>query len=143
MNLMFILFLICLIIHLLAMFTDLQTGEVPLGLSFVYFVAGIIYVLNYNADRLEECLIAAFLISMILIGFVIKANLGGADTFFLTIAALFYGYTALYEVVVAFGLTLPYTIYMKVKKDEHDYPFMPFITLANSITFFIYFNLKK
>lgn len=139
---MFILFLICLIIHLLAMFYDLQTGEVPLVLSSIYFIAGMMYALNYNMQKIEECLIAASIISIILIGFVIKANLGGADTIFLAVSAMFYGYVALYEVVIAFALSIPYAVYMKIKNNEHDYPFMPYITVANMITFFLYFNFK-
>ena len=140
MNGMFILFLIGLMLHVIAVFSDIQTMEVPFMISISYFLISASYMGLYNRDKIMECLITAIIISVILSVFVYKANLGGADLMFLSGSSLFFGYWSLYSVVIAFGLSLPYAAYMKVRKNEHDYPFMPYIMVSYIITFFLYFS---
>lgn len=143
MSAMFILFFIGLIFHIIAVITDLQTGEVPQMISFSYVITSAIYMQLYNGDKMLECLIAGMIISLLLSIFVFKANLGGADVIYLAGSALFYGYIALYEVLVAFALSLPYAVYMRVKKDEHSYPFMPYVMTGYIVTFFIHFSTQN
>lgn len=139
MNSMFLMIIMGYLFILIATFTDLQTKEVPIVISMSYFVTSVVYMIIFNKQNLTDCLISALIICIILSVFVFKANLGGADVIFFVGLAMYVGYLAFYSVIIAFGLSLPYTAYMKVKKREHPYPFLPYILASYVITYIIYF----
>ena len=67
-------------------------------------------------------------------------NFGGADTLLITMVYLAIGYDGIYAVMLSFVYVIPYTLYMKIKKCEHSYAFVPYL-FAGYITVIIFSKL--
>lgn len=134
---------ICLIVLLIASIYDIRTMEVPLPLTLgspaAMFLLLIIQLLTGTIDpwQFGSCLFGGFLLFGISFIGVRFWDFGGADALLNGLVGLTQGISGLYTVMLSFLLVLPYTFYMKVKNQEHDYPFVPYICVSYVITMLI------
>lgn len=67
----------------------------------------------------------------------IWSNIGGADALIAGVIGYNLGLYGLYAIILALCICIPYLLYMHVKHKEHDYPFVPFLTVGYFIVYFI------
>lgn len=131
---------ICLIILLIASIYDIRTMEVPLPLTIGSPAAVVLLLMiqlligTIDPWQFGSCLFGGILLFGISFIGVRFWDFGGADALLNGLVGLTQGINGLYTVMLSFLLVLPYTIYMKVKNQEHAYPFVPYICAAYIIT---------
>lgn len=121
------------IILLIASVYDIKTKTVPLWITpcalsirLVYLVTNIMQGTQVRGE-LKECMIAAFILFIVLYIGALVSNLGGADCLMAGIIGFALGLPGILAVAIGFGLALPYTIYMKATDNEHEYAFVPYL----------------
>ncbi len=120
-------YIILTVILIIASFCDIKDMEVPVTLSGIAAVIRIIEMYIHQVQPMPYIPIA-IIIFLILLFFAIFGNMGGADCLIGCICGLYLGITAIYGMLIAYILALPYTIMLEIKKDRHDYPFIPYIS---------------
>ena len=62
--------------------------------------------------------------------FLIVTNIGGADCLIMIIMPLYIGVNALYAILIAVIVSIPYQMLVLKKHKNKEYPFIPFLTLG-------------
>jgi len=122
-----------LLILLIASICDIHTRTVPLSLTPVAIGATTFYLLfEYMQTGNTASIFVSFGCGIgILTFFYISMKLtkiGGADCLIASTIGFSLGCYGLWALLFAFLLNLPYVAALKVQKNEHEYPFVPFLT---------------
>lgn len=110
---------------------DIKYRKVPIFLSFIIpvFLATISYILHPNKEFLVRCIIAAVML-LICILFLITTNIGGADCLIMIVMSLYLGIYAIYAILIAVIVSIPYQIFIIKTHKNREYPFVPFLTIG-------------
>ena len=87
--------------------------------------------------KMKEMIFIAVLMFIMLFIMAYLGNLGGADCLIGAMCGLYIGIYALYGMIIAFALAIPYTLQMKVKEEEKEYAFIPYILIGMLVVMLI------
>lgn len=114
------------VLFLFAAIQDIRTLEVPLWVSGLLTINRSVYFL-FHPEIIKEDLIGLLICFSIFGISMLVSDIGGADALIAGMIGLYLGWRGLYAIMVALGLCLPYLLWMHCKKQEHSYPFVPFL----------------
>ena len=110
---------------------DIKYRKVPISLTFILpiLLAVISYILHPNKEFLVRCIIAAGML-MVCILFLIATNIGGADCLVMIVMPLYLEIYAIYAILIAVIISIPYQIFIIKTHKNREYPFVPFLTIG-------------
>ena len=114
------------VLFLFAAIQDIRTLEVPLWISGLF-----------HPEIIKEDLIGLLICFSIFGISMLVSDIGGADALIAGMIGLYLGWRGLYAIMVALGLCLPYLLWMHCKKQEHPYPFVPFLVAGFFLVEFV------
>ena len=120
-----------LIFLIISSILDIKYRKVSIYLTFIIPMLLILisFVLYPNAEIVIRCVIS-FVMVVLSILFLIVTNIGGADCLIMIIMPLYIGVNALYAILIAVIVSIPYQMLVLKKHKNKEYPFIPFLTLG-------------
>ena len=125
------------ILLIMAAIWDIKKMEVPLTISVMLYLVHTCELLSSNYWKID--FIGMILCFSIFAFAMIWSNIGGADALIAGVIGYNLGLYGLYAIILALCICIPYLLYMHVKHKEHDYPFVPFLTVG----YFILYKRKS
>ena len=123
------------ILLIMAAIWDIKKMEVPLTISVMLYLVHTCELLSSNYWKID--FIGMILCFSIFAFAMIWSNIGGADALIAGVIGYNLGLYGLYAIILALCICIHYLLYMHVKHKEHDYPFVPFLTVGYFIVYFI------
>lgn len=122
---------ICAVMSVILATWDMVSHQVPSFLFLALFLAEILSnSLQSYPFGLKESWLSALLSCFLLGLFVWLFHLGTADWAFGICISFALGYLGLVAIGISFLLCIPYTVYMKLKQNEHEYAFLPYMSFS-------------
>lgn len=129
---MYIVLLAILIIA--ALFDIVADHHVPIILPIVGYTIRVAELAVFELNYMKEYCMFSIIVFIMLFIMAFFGNLGGADCLIGSVCGLYLGVYALWGMLIAFILSLPYTIFMKIRNNEQEYAFIPYILMGMLIT---------
>ena len=117
---------------------------VPISFSIIGFSIRFAELCYTNMDNIKYYISVTLISAFCLFFFgAYIGNLGGADCLIGTLCTFYMGTQGIIALMIAFILAIPYTIWMKIKSKEKEYPFVPFILVGVSLVLIKSIILKE
>lgn len=115
---------------IIATIKDIASLYVPLFLSIIGYstrIIELVIVTPHNIPFYTGITMISFIILLLVAYF---GNLGGADCLLGSLCVFYLGIQGLWAIIISFVLAIPYAAWMKIKNNEHEYPFVPYIVVG-------------
>lgn len=128
-----------LVVLIITSISDIKTGKGSPLLILLGAIAQVGFIAFYGNLSVRQILAGIALSGIIFIIPFLFGNLGGIDFYLALTFGLTLGTSALFALLLSLLFSLPVPIYMKVKKCEREYPFVPFMMAGYVVTIIISF----
>lgn len=119
---------------------DLLGNPIPIWFTILGVSIKVWELFRYEPYNLREHFFAALISAIILFGVAFFGNLGGADCLIGTLIVFQMGIYGIVALIISFVLAIPYAAYMKIKDNEKEYPFIPYMMAG--VLLISYYKLK-
>ena len=114
---------------------DIKGRPIPLWISIPPLLAELSFlILARSWQFLLYRLGCMTILFLLLLACAIIGHLGGADVIYGASFGLYLGLSGFYAVLAALLFSLPYTAYMKYRRNEKPYPFLPYMLAGLLVT---------
>ncbi len=122
--------ILILVVAISMIFDVVNNMIIPLFVPFFGIAIRLLELGIFEREKASYYLFTAVAVFLSMLTVSYLGNLGGSDSIHAAMAALYLGVYGLYAVILAFMLSLPYAVWMKIKNKEKEYPFMPYILIG-------------
>ena len=107
---------------------DIKTGIIPIRYSVIGYILKSMELIFIEPEILKMNMFLSLITAVLMFSISYIGNLGGADVLIGILCTLNLSVNGLWGLVLSFAFAIPYTLKMKIDNNEHEYPFIPYIT---------------